>query len=398
MKKIVFMLYDMHAGGIEKSLISLLNSLDFQRYSITLLLIDRFGEYLKDVHPSVKVKTISIPIEFKFELLYGNKLCIKKLLNEKYFLKAITQIIKVLFYKLIRKKRDIQFLIKIANKILPTREEKYDLAVDFQGLGSGIFSTFYISEKVLSDKKATWIHQDISFLGNNFNWVDKYYHNFDKIFSVSNQAKNIFISKFPKWDFKSDVFYNIIPFESIKEKANLKVKVDNNDCIILLSVGRLAFQKGYDVALKIIKKLIDEKYTLKYIIIGEGEERKKLENLIKEYELDNQVELLGFNDNPYPYMKMCDIYLQPSRFEGFCLTLAEAKFFLKPILTTDFAGAREQIINNKTGLICNFNEFEIYQALKHLIDSQTLRERLSSNLSKTLDHNKTSILKLTELI
>jgi polyphosphate kinase 2 len=144
-------------------------------------LIDRSGEYLKDVHPNVKVKTISIPIEFKFELLYGNKLCIKKLLNEKYFLKAITQIIKVLFYKLIRKKRDIQFLIKIANKILPTREERYDLAVDFQGLGSGIFSTFYISEKVLSDKKATWIHQDISFLGNNFNWVDKYYHNFDKI-------------------------------------------------------------------------------------------------------------------------------------------------------------------------------------------------------------------------
>jgi glycosyltransferase involved in cell wall biosynthesis len=399
MKKILFMLYDMHAGGIEKSLTSFLNYIDHSSYSVTLLLINITGEHLKDIHANVKIESIKMPIELKLEILYGNKTSIFKLFKEKYFFKAIFQLTKVISYKLIRKKRDTQFLINLSNKVLQVREEMYDLAVDFQGLGSGVFSTFYISEKVRSNKKVTWIHQDISILKNDFDWVDKYFEKYDKIFSVSKQAQTIFDSKFTKYTYKSDVFYNLIPFESIKELSNSKIKVNNNnDSILILSVGRLAFQKGYDIALKVIKQLLDEKYNIKYLIIGEGEKRKELENLINYYELKNHVELLGFNSNPYPYMKVCDIYFQPSRFEGFCTTLTEAKVFSKPILTTNFAGAREQIINNETGLICEFDESLIYQALKKLLDSQVLREKLSFNLRNVLLDNKSSIVKLTDLI
>lgn len=399
MKSIIFMLYDMHAGGVEKSLTSLFKEIDYEKYSVTLLLINRFGEYLEDVPQYVSIETIDMPIELQYELLYQNKIAFKKLLKEKHYVKACNQLIKILFCKILRIKRDIRFLIKKANKLLPIREKTYDLAIDFQGLGSGVFSTFFIAEKIKAKKKVTWIHQDISIFNEDFDWMNYYYEKFDKIFSVSRQAEKEFIKKFPRHIKKSDLFYNILPYKSINKLSNYKVdfrKKENE--IIILSVGRLAYQKGYDVAFKVIKRLIEEKYRIKYIIIGEGERRQDLENLIIQYKLEDKVELLGFTNNPYPYMKLCDIYFQPSRFEGFCLTLGEAKLFSKPILTTDFAGASEQIINEKTGLICRFDEKQMYHNMKRLLDCPTLRDNLVSNLSGSIKDIEAPIEKLTELI
>jgi glycosyltransferase involved in cell wall biosynthesis len=116
--------------------------------------------------------------------------------------------------------------------------------------------------------------------------------------------------------------------------------------------------------------------------LGEGPSRKEYEKLIKEDNIQNKFILLGSDPNPYPYIDQCDIYVQPSRHEGYCLTLAEAKCLNKPIVTTNFTGAEEQIINENTGLIVNINEFEIYNAVKKLIINRDLCMKLSKNLTE----------------
>jgi len=131
--------------------------------------------------------------------------------------------------------------------------------------------------------------------------------------------------------------------------------------------------------------------------MGDGVERKKLEKQIKQCNVYNNFILMGIITNPYPYLRLCDIYVQPSRHEGYCITLAEARCLKKPIVTTDFAGAKEQIINNCTGFITKFNEEQIYMAVKTLIDDQKIRQKFENNLTKQKVDTSNEVAKLLKL-
>jgi glycosyltransferase involved in cell wall biosynthesis len=398
MKRIMFMMYDMHCGGVEKALISLLNKIDYTEYSVTLLLINQHGEYLEDIPDLVEIKTIEMPVDLKYELIFSNKKAIKKLFYEKRYLSLTKKLYKLIYFKTIGKTRKNQEIFRYADKVLPIYSEEYDLAIDFQGLGSGLFNTFYVAKKIVAKKKASWIHQDVSIIKENVSWINEYYKEYNKIFSVSKYAEQEFLKLFPNLKEKSDVFYNILPVDDILELSNENILLPYyNEKTSILSVGRLSYQKGYDIAFKAIKKLVDDQYDLKYFIIGEGEQRKELESLILRYGLSDKVVLLGYIKNPYPFMKACDLYLQPSRFEGFCLTLGEAKIFNKPIITTDFAGAREQIKNQETGVIINCNEYEIYESIKAMLDNNSLTEKLKMNLQKQNKSTENNIDKINKL-
>lgn len=390
------MLYDLHAGGVEKALISLLKNMDNTKYSVDLLLLKKQGEFLEDVPSWVNIRILNLPLELENQLFNPGISGVTKLLKTNHLLLATKVLMKLIFYKIIKTKKRTDRLLKYADSILSEDINKYDLAIDYQGYGSGIFSTFYISKKVQSKMKASWIHQDVSRINDEVEMLNELYEAFNVIFSVSESAKLQFVNKFPEQAYKAEVFYNIMPVKEIKEFAlDNHVKLDGN--IKILSIGRLSMQKGYDIALKAIKMLRDENYKFRYYIIGEGEQRKELEQLISDYCLNDVVTLLGFKKNPYPYIKSTDLYFQPSRFEGFCLTLGEAKLFNKPIVSTDFAGAREQIEDGTTGIIINCTEYEMYKALKKLIIDSDLRSTLSRNLSVQNTDVKTDLYKLYEL-
>lgn len=398
MKKILFMMYDMHCGGVEKALISLLNEIANTEYSITLLLLNRYGEYIDDIPNWVDIRTLEMPVELKYEILFGNRMAIKKLFFEKKYFNFIKKLCKVIHSKIIGKPRTIQQILEYSDKALPVYYESYDLAIDFQGLGSGLFNTFYVAKKIIAKNKATWIHNDVSIIKENVLWVSEYYNEYKKIFSVSKRVEIEFLKLFPNLKDKSDIFYNILPVENILKLSNEDILCPNyNAQTCILSVGRLSYQKGYDIAFKAIAKLVQEKYDFKYYIIGEGELRTELENLISQYELSDVIVLLGFQNNPYPYINACDIYFQPSRFEGYCLTLGEAKIFNKPIISTDFAGAREQIEDGKTGIIINCNEDEMYGALKNMLDDNSLRRKFSLNLEEQIKGTINDLDKLYQL-
>ena len=132
-----------------------------------------------------------------------------------------------------------------------------------------------------------------------------------------------------------------------------------------------------------VQKLFEKGYPVRWYIVGDGWQREELERLIKQNKVASScIELVGKKLNPYPYIDMCDIYFQPSRHEGYCIALAEARIFCKPIVVTDFAGAKEQLIDGKTGIIVQCKEEDLYEALKRVIDDKNLREILRNNLEK----------------
>jgi len=131
--------------------------------------------------------------------------------------------------------------------------------------------------------------------------------------------------------------------------------------------------------------------NIQWYIIGEGKERKSLEKLIHHNKLDSIFFLLGYKENPYPYMKSCDIYVQTSLFEGLGLTLIEASILQKPIVTTNFPTAHSIISHNKTGLICEMNSQSIAKSISNYIDNPQLKQKIVTNLKMMKNNDKESI-------
>ena len=182
---------------------------------------------------------------------------------------------------------------------------------------------------------------------------------------------------------KTSTALNIIPREELIKKAEeYWPKEYTTNKLKLLTVGRLEEQKGYNIAIDVCKKMKDQGMEFDWFILGDGTQREILQNEIKRKELRDQIHLLGAQMNPYPYFKNCDIYVQTSIHEGYGIALAEARLFNKPIVTTDFAGAREQIVDKKTGSIVNADPQSVCEALIEVMRNEKIRKEYADNLKK----------------
>ncbi|MDD3360204.1 MAG: glycosyltransferase [Hespellia sp.] len=259
-------------------------------------------------------------------------------------------------------------------------ETRYDVAIDYQGLGSSILGLPFVAHKIHANKRIAWIHQDVNYMTEEAKSFSNYLDLFDNIVCVSSASKKEFDTQFPKYKEKTTVFYNLVDKEELTKKSVEPNEYDIKEKVLILSVGRLDYQKGFDIAIKALKDIKDSIPDFLYVIVGSGSEGSLLQKTIEETGLIENVRLLGRKDNPYPYYRNADLYLQPSRFEGFCITLAEAKVFNIPIVTTDFAGAREQIRNMETGMIVRCEQSAIAHGIEQLINSRDLQSTFSSNL------------------
>ena len=172
----------------------------------------------------------------------------------------------------------------------------------------------------------------------------------------------------------------------------------NDDKVNILSIGRLHGQKGFDIAIDACKILIDSGYNACWYVIGEGKERKKLEELIEKNNLKNNFKLLGLKSNPYKYLKACDIYVQPSRYEGKSVAIDEAKILCKPIVVTNFSTVYDQIEDSRTGIITEMNDISLSKGIESLIDNKELKKYINSNLRRLSLENEKEINKLYGLI
>lgn len=389
MKKVAIVTKYMMAGGIEKALINMLNAFSKEKYDITLYVEKLGGDFFEDIPSYVNVKVIP-------EIESGNKERIGSALKSFKIGRSI-EITKGLIHNY-RNRGYVDQCIGMC-QILPKIEEVYDLAIAYSAPVS--LALYYVAYNIKANKKWTWIHNEVDQITVDIGDAENVFKEYNKIFCVSKLAKEKFDLKLPEYKNKSEVFYNIMDFKLMEEKSKEKIeKCFDVKQYKILTVGRICEEKGQDIIPAIALKLKEKGIAYKWYVIGEGEFSDKLKKEIKRLQIEDYVVLLGKKLNPYPYFKKCDLYVQTSRQDGYGLTLTEAKFFLKPIVSSNTAGAMEQIINESNGIIV---EFEVDQfvdqivSLYHNSEKCKLIEKQLQNERKKLTENRKLEEKMKEI-
>ncbi|MCD7033152.1 glycosyltransferase [Metabacillus sp. GX 13764] len=374
-KQILFIMNNLNCGGAEKALISLLETIDYSIYEVDLLLFKKEGIFLSKVPKQVNL--LDEPKEFIFF-----DMPIKKAIKKGFLMGRIDIVINRVGAGFIYKKernsaRCEQRVWKRIRKTLMPLEKNYDAAIGYLEKNP----VYFCIEMVKAKKKIGFIHNDYEKLGMDSNIDKNYFDKLDHLITVSNECANVLKKNFPLFINKIEVMQNIVSPAVIK-KLSLEEAVKKDSNVHIVSVGRLNYQKGFEFAIHACKTLSTEGHRLRWDIIGEGEERETLERLINEAGLKGTINLLGIKENPYPYIRRADIYVQPSRFEGKSIAVDEAKILQKPIIVTNFSTAKDQINDGFNGLIVDMNGDSIAEGIKKLIENPDIGKKLGLNLSK----------------
>lgn len=370
-KKVLFVISTLYNGGAERSLVSLLQTMDPNEYEIDLLLFKKMGMFLEQVPEYVNIRTIPEELKNLYEDNKNNKGYYK-------YIRLISTGISTLLSKSYVGQRQIRWKYAYS-KLIKQEEKKYDVAIAYME-GEPVY---YVVDKVNADKKIAWIHNDYTNLGCNPKFDDRCFSKVDNIVSVSEKCVEILKDTFPQYKNKISYIPNLTSSKTIKSMAEkfYPTEYDSTENI-LLSIGRLNNQKGFDIAIDAAKELADKGYNFKWMIIGDGSLENELKKQIQANNLQSKVFLLGAKENPYPYIKNCDVFVQTSRFEGKSIALDEAKILAKPILVTNYPTAKDQLTNGKEGIIVDLDPQSIAKGLAELIDNKNTREGLSNYLNK----------------
>lgn len=387
MKRVAILNYHMACGGTEKALLALLKSLDYSKIEVTLYLLFKEGPLLKDIPKQVKVQEIKFKKK-KYRYFVSKIRGFSAF--QTIFLKIERKIFKVL--NGVQYEDGTIFEAVLEQVIIPDIE--FDLVCDFSGYG--FFPTVVAAKLFRAKRRCTWIHDEKCF------WlkrVEKSLDNFDRIFCVSISVKQNFLKMYSQHQSKTEVFYNLIDAQEIRNRANNFVVSDiMNEQNVLLTVGRLVEQKGYDIAIKTALLLKEKNILFKWYFIGDGDKKEEMENLIKKFKLQNEMILLGKKDNPYPYMKKCTLYVQPSRNEGYPIVIVEARALGCVIVASDIPSMGEQIKNGKNGYLVGLDEKAFADKIEELLQDEKKMERVKKELQNEKIDYSDNVKKLYDLL
>lgn len=392
-KKIIFMIINMNVGGTEKALLNMIAEIPKDQYDITILMLEEYGGFLNSIPSGVHIEYIKGYNNLKDVLNEPPQIVALDFLKKGKVIKAFN----VIFLHLIAKlKKDRTIFFKYTLNAYPVIDSEYDVAVAYAGPMD--FISYFVLNKIEAKKKVQWIHFDVTKVGFDQQFAAKMYSKFDKIFIVSNEGKNKLLNMLPNIKDKTDTFLNIMSPGLVVKMANEENGFEDNfDGVRILTVGRLSKEKGQDLTISVLAKLKENGHNVRWYCIGDGSARGEYEKLIYEYGVENDYILLGATPNPYPFMKQCDIYVQSSRHEGYCITLSEARCFNNPIISTNFTGASEQIFHEQTGLIVEFDKQQVYEGIVQLLDDEKLRNKIKENLQNGISGTINEMEKLYEI-
>lgn len=388
-KRILFVIPTLSCGGAERALVALLNKFDYNKYDCDLMLFRRDDMYFKKNIP----KNVNLlDNDEKTNVCFSHvKHLLKPSILIPYLYLVLIRIYTTTRFKLnkfLNSKKEFYDWDYI-EKRLPFNKIKYDVAISFLEGNSN----FYVATKVHADIKIGWIRSDYEAWGYNKEHDYSYFDKLDKIFTVSEKSTEKMRTLFPTIANKFEAMYNVLDYEEIDSLS--QEKIDNKSFeetkeIKIVSIGNLRYVKGYDRSIEACNILKKKSYKFRWYIVGEGQERSKLEKLIDKYDLKNEFILCGLKRNPYPYLKNADIYVQASRHEGFSTSIREAKHFGKPIVIVDCPGMSEQIENKYNGFISYKDNEEFAKLIGELINDDTLRKDFSNRLIQqdSNDNNK----------
>ena len=358
-KKILFAVKNMNIGGVEKSLLSLLNTMDQEQYEVDLLLLEDYGGYMKEIPQWVNVIVWEDFAELKTALDGSPVDAVLKYIKRGRIGRAADLLLGWQQYK---KTGDFSFYYKSVFRKVEKLKGRYDVAVAYSSING--YLTWLLNHYVDAERRVGWIHFEINKMYIDKRFMLTLHKPMDKIYIVSPSSYEMFVSQFPELEAKCEVRYNVVDEAAVKYLANEKVEnIRADDALTIVTLGRLTNQKRQDIIPEVVAKLQQQGEKVKWYLIGEGGIRGKIEENCKKYGVEDSVILLGLKSNPYPYLKQADLYVQTSAYEGYCIALAEARVFGLPCVATEFSGAHEQLDGRENSYVVNLDTEEIADAI-----------------------------------
>lgn len=392
MKKIIICSHALEIGGVERSLIDLLNCINYDFVEVDLFLYRHSGEWMNSIPDNVRLlpeirQYASLAVPMVQVLRRGNWGVLlgriygkirANIFNRKYHFKDSAV--------------DIEYSHKYTQWAMPeiNPEKVYDMAISF------LTPHYFVANKVNAKKKIAWIHTDYSYIGIDIASEKKMWEQYDGIVSISESCSAGFLSKFPELKSKVFIIENVLSETTVKSKAETEHPIGmkkEKGIINLLSIGRFSFQKNFDQIPDICKRIVQLGCNIKWYIIGYGDASKIQEN-IKKYDLQDRVIILGKKTNPYPYILNCDVYIQPSRYEGKSVTVREAQMLHKPVIITAYPTAKSQVKDGYDGIIVPLENDRCASRIAELLKEKKELDRVASNTGHIDYSNKCELNKL----
>lgn len=384
-KKIIFVINSLGCGGAEKSLVSLLSLMDYQRYDVDLLMFNPGGMFMSLLPQAVHV--LPQPAYLRY--------CANGGFSLRYAATRLRTSVGIRLHPKCKGRplHDAQAYWKYACVAFDPLPEQYDVAIAW-GQGN---PTHFVAEKVRAQKKFAWVNADYENVGHNKDFDRKYYAAFAEIVCVSDKLCLTLQKVFSEYAAKMTTIYDINNPVTILAMASQPCSLPQKEGLMLVTVGRLVPQKGYDIAAKAAWLLKKRGIRFHWYVVGGGN-TTPIKKDIAQYGIHECFTLLGAKANPYPFMKAADIYVQTSKFEGYCLTLAEARMLNIPCVTTNFDVVYTQMVDGENGLVVEMNAEAVADGIIRLATKPELYQHIKRYQEQEKKGNVEEIRKFYELI
>lgn len=383
------------------SLISLLNALDYTQCEVDLFVYSHRGELMSQIPQQVHLLP-EIPAYAQIERP------LKDVLRRGFYRIAWARLQgkrRYARYNRLNHPKDGSAVFSyVAQSITPflppiAPEKEYDLAISF------LAPHDIVLKKVRAKKKVAWIHTDYSQIDINQALELPVWSAYDKIVSISSDVTRAFLKEFPSLDNRIVEISNTLSPKLVRKRAEnissieIEKEMPREEGVVnLLSVGRFSAAKNYDNVPDICRRILNEGLSVRWYIIGYGGDEALIRRNIQEAGMEDHVILLGKKENPYPYMKACDIYVQPSRYEGNSVTVREAQILEKPVAVTAYPTVSSQVEDGVDGVIVPLDNVGCADGIARLIVDRAKREQLVSNLRMRDYGNEAEAEKIKELL
>lgn len=405
-KKLFIAIHYLEIGGAEMSLIGLLQSFDYSKVDVDLFIYRHQGELLAMIPKEVNLlpeipayAQIEAPLKETIKkrflhIAYGR---LKAKWEHKRFMKRNHPIDRGAIFG---------YIAKNVTPYLPdiNPETTYDLAISF------LTPHNIVLQKVKAKKKACWIHTDYTKVAVNAELELPVWDGYDHIVSISEEVTASFLKVFPTLKDKIVLIENILSERFVRGRAKMEIQTDihqvssyNDTTLNLLSVGRFTYAKNYDNVPDICKQINYQlsiiHYPLKvcWYLIGYGGDEALIRQKIQEAGMEDHVIILGKKSNPYPYIKACDIYIQPSRYEGKSVTVREAQILCKPVIVTNYTTAPSQIKDGIDGVIVPMENAKCADGIVDFIKNKDLQMQIIDYLQTHHYGNEEEVEKVYQL-
>lgn len=382
-KKILFILGVLDSGGVAKSLVNLVNTVDRKAYDVSLLLVSNTRGPYKELLPA-DLKILRNDVLSAVGSIKG----LKYLFLHGHFILAVGTMLRLLVACFSK-----SWSAYIMSRLMPAIPGYYDLIVDYNGQQQ----TYYMVDKLRGRKKVAFFHSDYSKWPYYYKMDKRYYPRLDAVFTISPICVDALKRFFPEQKDKIHLFENISSLKVINKLAEEPIDIKSSAQWKFLTVGHICKNKGMDLAIEAAALLKEEGLDFVWYFIGNTAELSTFMPLVEKYGLQDNFVFLGLKSNPYPYFKMADIVVHPSLFEGKSVTLDEAKLLCKPVVVTNFSTVGDQFENGVNANIVEMNPKSIANGIMDLVSDNIKRQKYTAWLQANSHDNVNEVDKLYKL-